>query len=332
LTLCDIAPSRLDCVDADKYLMNVAQRGDALDLLRSLSPECATLAFFDPQHRSVLDRLKFGNEGSRQRGRAQLPAMSENYIDACLRQIVRALRPHGYCMLWADTFGVCEAHHRRVADALKAVDLIAWDSLRIGMGKRSRRRGDYLLVLQKRPIVAKTWTDHGIPSRWSDPDESKETDAVGVPRLWPEKVDRKVHPHAKPIGLMTRLIAAVTKPGELVVDPAAGSLIGDRFTDLRLACVFLCGRDCLRTPAPPSFARAPVRNSSLARPTGSILTLGTHAPLQRNGRVRPLCDIPGRVGKACLAPMSGRYSQRHAIRERYQRYCGSLIILPRRES
>jgi site-specific DNA-methyltransferase (adenine-specific) len=77
----------------------------------------------------------------------------------------------------------------------------------MGMGKRSRRRGDDLLVLQKPPIVAKTWKDHGIPSRW------------------PEKVDRKRHPHIKPSDLIARLIGAVTKPGDLVVDPAAGSLV-----------------------------------------------------------------------------------------------------------
>ena len=45
-------------------LLDVAQRRDALDLLRSLPAGCAPLAFFDPQHRGVLDRLKFGNEGS----------------------------------------------------------------------------------------------------------------------------------------------------------------------------------------------------------------------------------------------------------------------------
>jgi site-specific DNA-methyltransferase (adenine-specific) len=77
----------------------------------------------------------------------------------------------------------------------------------MGMGKRSRRRGDYLLVLQKPPIIAKTWTDHGIASRWS------------------EKVDRKLHAHVKPIGLISRLIGAVTAPGDLVIDPAAGSFI-----------------------------------------------------------------------------------------------------------
>jgi hypothetical protein len=67
---------------------------------------------------------------------------------------------------------------------------------------------DYLLVLQKPPLAAKTtWRDHGIPNRWI------------------EKVDRKLHPHIKPIGLITRLIGATTEPGDLVVDPAAGSFV-----------------------------------------------------------------------------------------------------------
>jgi site-specific DNA-methyltransferase (adenine-specific) len=77
----------------------------------------------------------------------------------------------------------------------------------MGMGKRTRRRGDYLLVLQKRPVTPSTWKDHGIPSRW------------------PEKVGRKIHPHLKPAGLIARLIEALTKPGDLIVDPAAGSFV-----------------------------------------------------------------------------------------------------------
>jgi site-specific DNA-methyltransferase (adenine-specific) len=183
---------------------NVARRGDALVLLRSLPHACAALAFFDPQHRSVLDKLAFGNEGARQRARCALPAMSEAYIDACCREIARVLRSSGYLMLWADTFNLCQAHHLRIADVLPVVDLIAWDNLRPGMGKRSRRRGDYLLVLQRPPVTATNWGDHGIPSRWV------------------EKVDRRIHPHAKPAGLIERLIAAVTLPGDLVIDPAAG--------------------------------------------------------------------------------------------------------------
>jgi site-specific DNA-methyltransferase (adenine-specific) len=186
---------------------DVAQRGDALELLQSL-PDCSTaVVIFDPQHRGVLDYLKFGNEGARQVGRAALPAMTESYIDDCLRESARVLIPSGYVFLWADTFRVCEGDHLRISAILKCVDLIAWDNQRMGMGKRSRRRGDYVLVLQRPPITAKTWTDHGIPNRWA------------------ERVDRTRHPHIKPAGLLARLIGAVTQPGDLVVDPAAGSFI-----------------------------------------------------------------------------------------------------------
>jgi site-specific DNA-methyltransferase (adenine-specific) len=113
-------------------------------------------------------------------------------------------------MLWVDTYRLVEAHHLCIPRELLApVDLLVWDNERMGMGKRSRRRGDYLLVLQKPPVrCGDTWTDHGIASRWA------------------EKVERsKVHPHIKPIGLITRLIAATTKLGHLVVDPAAGSFV-----------------------------------------------------------------------------------------------------------
>ena len=121
------------------------------------------------------------------------------------------LKPSGYLMLWADTFNLVQGHHLRITD-LKAVDLIAWDNCGFGMGKRSRRCGDYLLILQKPPIKARaTWTDHGIRSRWV------------------EKINRRQHPHVKPRGLIDRLITATTQPGDLVIDPAARYRCDRRF-------------------------------------------------------------------------------------------------------
>ena len=224
------------------FEQNVMQHGDALTLLRSLPDGCAPLVFFDPQYRGVLDHLQYGNEGSRQRGRAELPAMTSDYIDACCREAARALRPSGYLLRWVDTSHLCQADHLRIADACRCVDLIAWDNLRIGNGYRSRRRGDYLLVLQKLPLVAKsTWRDRAIPSRWA------------------EKVDRSMHPHIKPIGLITRLIGAVTQPDDLVVDPAPGSFVV-MYAAHQLGRNFI-GCD-LRLPESTSAQRLP-RSSSM---------------------------------------------------------------------
>src|SRR5262249_18979874 len=181
--------------------------GDALQLLRGLTSGCTPLIFFDPQYRGVLDKLKFGNEGARQKGRAQLPAMTESYIDDVCREVARVLKRSGYCMLWADTFNLCQAHHLRVADVLPVVDHIAWDSLRMRMGKRTRRRGDNLFILHKPPIVAKTWRGHGIHN-----------DGGGV-------VARKHCPRARAAGLVAGLIGAVTRPVDVLVDPAAGSFV-----------------------------------------------------------------------------------------------------------
>ena len=41
---------------------NIAQRGDALTLLRSLPDACSPLVFFDPQFRALLDRQKYSIE------------------------------------------------------------------------------------------------------------------------------------------------------------------------------------------------------------------------------------------------------------------------------
>src|SRR6516162_555622 len=114
-------------------LMNIMQRGDALTLPRLLPEACTPLVFFDPQHRAVLDKLKFGNEVARQRGRAGLPAMSDDYIDSVCLEIARVLRPSGYLMRWIDTFCLCEGHHLRIPpELIKPVDLISCDNLRPG--------------------------------------------------------------------------------------------------------------------------------------------------------------------------------------------------------
>ena len=185
---------------------DVAHRADGAALLATLPDAFAAAAFFDPQYRGVLDKLAYGNEGARQKRRVVYHQMSEETIAEFIAQLARVLRPSGHLFLWIDKFHLCEGIAGFFSHTpLQIVDLLTWDKGRIGMGYRSRRRCEYLVVLQKPPIRAKdVWRRHDIPD------------------VWAEKVTTSEHAHAKPVGLQTALIESVTLPGDAVVDPAAG--------------------------------------------------------------------------------------------------------------
>jgi len=252
-----------------EYPRNIAQHGDALALSRSLPDRCTKLAFFDPQHRENLDKLKYGNEGARQRERCKLPPMSSEYIDECCREMARVLMPSGYLMRWQNVFQVGTGVHLRLADFLQCVDLIAWDNLRISNGYRARRRGDYLVVLQKKPIVARaTW-------------RTKPT----IPDRWPEKVDRKLHPHIKPIGLISALIEAITSPA--IRPPAVSSL-----------CTPPIG-----SAGTSSAAISLIRLLALPRPRNSGVLHDSHQPSRKVAQSRRMTmHAPDFCSKAAPCP------------------------------
>ena len=68
---------------------------DGLKLLSLLPPASLPLVFFDPQYRSILDRQQYGNEGERQKSRAELPQMTDQTIGRFIAQIERILMPSG---------------------------------------------------------------------------------------------------------------------------------------------------------------------------------------------------------------------------------------------
>ncbi len=131
-------------------LLNTKLNIDGLELMGSLESRSVDLCFFDPQYRGVLDKMRYGNEGERQKGRSNLVQMSETQIQSFICEIDRVLKPSCYLMLWIDKFHLCEGVKAWVEQtSLQVVDLITWDKLKIGMGYRTRRQSEYLLVLQK---------------------------------------------------------------------------------------------------------------------------------------------------------------------------------------
>lgn len=196
--------------------VNCRQQGDGLWLLRNIKDQSVTCCFCDFQYRHVLDKLKYGNEGVRQKKRAELPQMSEETIREMVHQCARILKPSGHLFLWIDKYMLVQQSWSKFTDGtdLSPVDLITWEKPRIGMGYRSRRKCEHLLVLQRPPIRAKgVWLDRGIPDLWSEAPTN--------------------HPHGKPLELQRRLIAATTATGDYVIDPCAG---GYSVMDAALAC------------------------------------------------------------------------------------------------
>lgn len=192
--------------EGSKFQLNHKNLTDGLKLLADINDKSIATAFFDPQYRGILDKLKYGNEGqARGKARCDLQQMDEETIIKFINEIDRVLKESGHLFLWVDKFHLCQG----VLDwftntSLNLVDMIVWDKTKIGMGYRTRRKSEYLIIFQKTPIKAKAcWTDHAIPDVW-------------------EERTQKTHPHSKPVELQRRLISATTKDGDVVLDPASG--------------------------------------------------------------------------------------------------------------
>ena len=204
-----MAPGRSAALVPDALETNRALQMDGLELLALLPQGCVHAAFFDPQYRGVLDKLAYGNEGvTRGTKRAALQQMDEQEIRGFIEGIASALVPSGHLFLWVDKFHLCNGIQEWFEGTpLHVVDMVTWNKRRLGMGYRTRRVGEHAVVLQKEPKRAKgIWTIHNIPDVWDE--------------TFPRK---RRHTHQKPLQLQARLIEAVTVPGEVVLDPAAGS-------------------------------------------------------------------------------------------------------------
>ena len=189
------------------YAINAKNKANGLDLLADINSETITTAFLDPQYNGILNKMHYGQH--RMNDRFELQQMSEETIKEFVVEINRVLKKSGYLFLWIDKFHLLNGYENFREwineTELQVVDAITWNKEKIGMGYRTRRTSEYLIVLQKQPIKARsTWTDHSIPD------------------VWDEKVSR-IHAHRKPVELQKRLIAATTKAGDYVLDPAAGS-------------------------------------------------------------------------------------------------------------
>lgn len=192
-----------------KPYLNEKLQMDGLDLLKKIPDNFISAVFFDPQHREILDRQKYGNEGERQKGRYALPQMTTETIQDFMVEIERVLKPYGHLFLWIDKYlligeGFKEWLHYN--KKLHRVSGLSWIK-RMGMGARFRTCTEFLVVIQKEPVRSKGY--------WND---------KAMRDYWFEKVKReKKFPHLKPIKLLARTMKCCTNEGDIILDPCAGS-------------------------------------------------------------------------------------------------------------
>jgi hypothetical protein len=225
-------------------LLDTTNVGCGLAMLRELPDSIASLAFFDPQHRAVLDHVAYGNEG---RGRGQqrcaLRQQSADEIAAMGEELRRVLKPSGYVARWTTAYEIGEGLFQ--IPGLKVVAMLTWDSGKPAMPKRVQARGGYLIFMQKAPIGIRA---QSLAVRWLL--------APVIPGIYYETIrfPRSQHTHKKPVGLTADLINAITAPGDLVIDATAGS-------HTVLAAALGCHRHCWSTDIapwrPPPSAPAP---------------------------------------------------------------------------
>jgi site-specific DNA-methyltransferase (adenine-specific) len=229
--VCGNAPTNILTPEREQVLLpplDMKNVGCGLELLRSTPSDSTPLVFLDPQYRENLDRLKFHNEGSRQGDRANLPQMSAALIHEFGVESARVVMPGGYIARWCDKFALAEGLVG--IDGLKRVDWLTWDTGTFGMGWRARQRGQHLVFLQKPPIH--TRKKKGALRPWLG--------KPSIPDVWCEKIVNRRHPHQKPFGLLRALIETLSLPGDIIVDPCAGSFVV-------LDAAHACGRRFLGT-------------------------------------------------------------------------------------
>jgi len=208
-------PAPLQVPGVLRFDLDGANEGDALALLCAIPSESTKLTFWDAQYRQLLQKLRYGNEGvSRGKRRKKLPAMTQEYIAACDREIARISMPSGYCARWVDEFQLLNSLFK--IGGLEHVGVVHWDGGRPGMGGRIRNVGGSLVFLQKPPIGVRAKT---LPVKWAT------NPIIRAVHYETIRFPRSAHPHRKPIGLIAEIIQAVTNPGDTVIDPAAGSFV-----------------------------------------------------------------------------------------------------------
>ena len=188
-----------------KFLLNVRQSGEALELLISLKENSVSLVFLDPQYEPVKNVLSVNYP---------LYSQSDYQILRILEQIERVLKSSSFCLLWVNKTLL---GNDRIplwllkTPTLKIVDFLVWHKKNtLGLGNWLRSNAEFCFLIQKFPQSGKLFKNRSFGNVWEE-------------NVVPSS--KRKHPHQKPKELIKALVEATTEKGDLIIDPCAGSFV-----------------------------------------------------------------------------------------------------------
>jgi DNA modification methylase len=174
------------------------EHADALEWLEGIEPGSVTAAIYDPPYAV----------GSPVRGREDGAAGSVfgplSFMSRTLRATARTLRPGGIVLIFADWRRMTDLGYVASTVGLRPATCVAWTRKRPGTGGLLRSAWDPILIAAR-----------GVPDAV---DRAAIRNVIEVD--YPTK---RSHPYEKPAEVYTHILQRVCRPGDLVIDPFAGS-------------------------------------------------------------------------------------------------------------
>jgi site-specific DNA-methyltransferase (adenine-specific) len=199
--------------------LNAVIHGDCLEVMARLPGECVDMIFTDPPYGHGNHDGDWNERLNNHRGIENKPIGNDDAES--MRRVVSGMLTHAARLLKSDCCCCCccccggggpkptfaWVAQRMDEGGLSFFHSVIWDKLNPGLGWRYRRQHEMIMVAHRA----------GGRLRWAD----EKTTQSNIISMSPPR-DRE-HPNEKPLALVRRFIELHTLPGDVVLDPFAGS-------------------------------------------------------------------------------------------------------------
>ena len=174
------------------------EHDDALVWLRARADGAATRVVFDPPY-AVGTPVRGKEDGAA--GSVFAPFA---FMHRAFTECARILRPGGVVMIFADWRRMMDLGYLASISGLRPTTCVAWVRNRPGTGGLFRSSWDPILLVSR-----------GVPDA---------IDRAAIRNVVEgDYQTRRTHPYGKPTVVFTHVMKRICRPGDLVIDPFAGS-------------------------------------------------------------------------------------------------------------